>query len=260
MQIGNPALIAAGTGIDTVADFRRADLAVGGEGAPLVPPFHAWMFHSTDENRAVVNIGGIANVSVLPKAGAEVSGFDTGPGNVLLDQWIRQQRSLPYDAGGEWAASGNVDAGLLARLLADHWFEVPPPKSTGTEYFNLGWVEQRGVDAMPAEDVQATLAELTATSISGALGRWASATSRVLVCGGGARNDDLIARLRRHLGDAVVESTLAAGLDPDWVEAAAFAWLARRHIAGLPGNLTAVTGASRETVLGARYPGALNVE
>ena len=260
MQIGNPALIAAGTGIDTVADFRRADLAVGGEGAPLVPPFHAWMFHSTDENRAVVNIGGIANVSVLPKAIAEVSGFDTGPGNVLLDQWIRQQRSQPYDFGGEWAASGDVDAGLLARLLADRWFELPPPKSTGTEYFNLGWLEQRGVDAIPAKDVQATLAEFTATSIAGALGRWAAATSRLLVCGGGAQNDDLLVRLRRHLGEVVVESTSAAGLDPDWVEAAAFAWLARRHIERRSGNLTAVTGASRETVLGALYPGALNVQ
>lgn len=260
IQIGNPALIAAGTGIDTVADFRRADLAVGGEGAPLVPPFHAWMFHSPDEDRAVVNIGGIANVSVLPKDVAGVSGFDIGPGNVLLDQWIRQQRSLSYDVDGEWAASGSVDANLLARLLADRWFELPPPKSTGTEYFNLGWLEQHGVDAIPAEDVQATLAELTAVSIAGALGRWATATSRVLICGGGAHNDDLLARLRRHLGDIVVESTSAAGLDPDWVEAAAFAWLAKQHVEGRSGNLMAVTGASRETVLGALYPGALNVQ
>ncbi len=255
VQIGNPAIIAAGTGVDTVADFRRADLALGGQGAPLVPRFHDWLFRTPDENRAIVNIGGIANVTVLPAGDGPVTGFDTGPGNTLLDAWIRRTRERPFDDGGEWAQGGSVDEDLLGRLLAEPWFGAPPPKSTGPELFNLEWLLPFGVATANPRDVQATLAELTAASIAHALTARAEPLSRAYVCGGGARNRDLMRRLASRLGDVEVDSTAAAGLDPDWVEAAAFAWLAKRRIEGLPGNLPAVTGASRATVLGGVYRG-----
>ena len=254
LQIGNPAVIAARTGIETVADFRRADVAEGGEGAPLVPPFHRWLFQATDESRAVLNIGGIANLTVLPAAGGPATGFDTGPGNTLLDAWIRQHRDAPFDDDGRWAATGDVDDGLLARLLDDDFFAATPPKSTGVEHFNHHWVTRFGVGSIAAEDVQATLAELTAASVGQAIRNWAPGTVRLYVCGGGVHNSDLLARLQRRTGIPNIEHTGAAGLDPDWVEAAAFAWLAMRHLGGQAGNLPGVTGARRETVLGARYP------
>lgn len=254
LQIGNPAIIATGTGIDTVADFRAADVALGGQGAPLVPPFHEWLFRDESVHRAVVNIGGVANVTLLPAGGAAASGFDTGPGNTLLDAWIRRHSGDAFDAGGNWAASGRVDVALLERLLAEPWLNEAPPKSTGVELFNLEWLSKHGIDGVSAADVQATLAELTAASIAAAILQMAPATSQLYICGGGAHNDDLLARLDARLPAATVDTTAAVGLDPDWVEAAAFAWLAKRHVEGRPGNLPAVTGAARATTLGARYP------
>lgn len=260
LQIGDPSIIATGSSIDTVADFRRADVALGGEGAPLVPPFHDWLFRDSNEHRAVLNIGGIANISVLPPDESAVAGFDTGPGNTLLDQWIRKNRNCAFDADGAWASSGTVNEGLLERLLAEPWFATPPPKSTGVELFNLDWLQRHSIAGTAPEDVQATLAEFTAASIVIAVGTWAPATTRLLVCGGGAHNSDLLARLGRRLGSIVVDTTAAVGLDPDWVEATAFAWLAKRHVDGRAGNLPSATGANRKTVLGATYPAGANAQ
>ena len=247
LQIGNADLIAQGTNITTVADFRSADMAVGGQGAPLVPPFHAWLF-GEDKSRVILNIGGIANLTIL--GGNEVTGFDTGPGNTLLDAWTRKHRKHPFDDKGEWAASGRVDPALLERLLAYEYFELQPPKSTGVEEFNLAWLARFGVDSLDPADVQATLAELTARSIALHVSRHASTADEVLVCGGGAHNSDLLRRLALNLPASSVDSTLSAGLHPDWVEAAAFAWLAMRTLHGQTGNLPSVTGARRKVVLG----------
>ncbi|MDH3746561.1 MAG: anhydro-N-acetylmuramic acid kinase [Gammaproteobacteria bacterium] len=254
-QIGNPAVIAGGTGIDTIADFRRADVALGGQGAPLVPLFHDWLFRATDEHRVVLNIGGIANVTVLPAGSGLVTGFDTGPGNTLLDGWIRDQKFQDFDVDGQWAHSGNIDSELLQRLLADAWLVAEPPKSTGVEYFNLAWLRRHDIDTISSVDVQATLSEFTAASIARAIETWAPSTSQIFVCGGGAHNRDLLRRLSQRLTSRTLDTTTAVGLKPDWVEAVAFAWLAKRHVEGRPGNLPSVTGASRETVLGAHYPG-----
>ena len=251
LQVGDPATIAAGTGITTVADFRRADIAVGGQGAPLVPPFHEWLFRAPGKHRAVLNLGGIANVTVLPGDDAPTTGFDTGPGNTLLDAWIGAQRSLQYDEGGLWAAAGNVVDDLLSKMIDDEYFKARPPKSTGLERFNLEWLSAFGVDKHDPCDVQATLSELTAISIAAAIGRYAPATRETYVCGGGVHNRDLLQRLTRRLSKSAVESTLAVGLDPDWVEAAAFAWLAMRTISRKAGNLPSVTGASHKVILGA---------
>lgn len=253
LQIGDPSVIAKGTGITTVADFRRADLALGGQGAPLVPLFHEWLFAEAGSQRAVVNIGGIANLTVLDGSTRTV-GFDTGPGNTLLDAWCRRHRGKPYDSNGDWATAGNVIDDLLSRLLADPYFSAPPPKSTGLEHFNLGWLEAAGVEGLQAEDVQATLSALTADSIVAAIQQHARGASHVFVCGGGVHNAGLMHRLAASLPYAQVSSTAAAGLDPDWVEAAAFAFLASRTLQNLPGNVPAVTGASRAAVLGAIHP------
>ncbi len=251
LQIGDAATIAAGTGIATVADFRSADIAAGGQGAPLVPPFHDWLFRSKDANRAVLNIGGIANITAMPAGDAPVVGFDTGPGNTLLDAWITQQRDLPYDESGQWAAGGELIAALLAKMLADDYFDLPPPKSTGFEHFNLAWLRDFGISDYEPVDVQATLCELTASTIATAIEMYAPATREVFVCGGGVHNKDLLRRLRHKLSESVVSSTQDEGLDPDWVEAAAFAWLAMRTTKNKSGNLPSVTGASRKVVLGA---------
>lgn len=257
LQIGDPNVIAAGTGITTVADFRRRDLALGGQGAPLACAFHAWAMSDPEEDRVVLNLGGIANVTLLP-AGGSVRGFDTGPANGLLDAWARRHLGAPFDAAGRWAAEGEVDRELLDACLADPFFRRPPPKSTGFEQFNLAWIEaalaRLGRTPAPA-DVQATLAELTATSVADAIREHAPATRRVLVCGGGVHNDDLVRRLRAALAPATLETTAAAGVDPDWVEAATFAWLALRRLEERPGNLPSVTGASRAAILGAVYAG-----
>ena len=254
IQLGDPHRIAVHSGIDVVADFRRADVAAGGEGAPLAPGFHATVFRQPGEARAVVNLGGMANVTVLPATDEPVVGFDTGPANVLLDAWIERDRGAHYDAEGAWAAGGQVDAALLERLRADEWFRRPPPKSTGREHFNLEWLEQRMArsDAsLDACDVQATLAELTASTVADAIRDHAPGVGRVLVCGGGARNTDLQQRLARRLGDIPLESTAVHGVEPEHVEAMAFAWLAERRIAEQPANCPSVTGATRELVLGA---------
>ena len=252
-QIGDGNVIAERSGIATVADFRRRDVAAGGHGAPLMPAFHAAMLHSPDEDRAVLNLGGIANFTLLPREGV-VRGFDTGPANALLDAWCERHTGKVYDAGGAFAAQGRVDEALLARLLDDPWFVLPPPKSTGREQFHLDWVESRlRGDEVPA-DVQATLLELSAATAADALLATQPQTKRVLVCGGGVHNPLLMARLAARLPGCTVESTAAHGLDPDFVEAMGFAWLARETLAGRPGNLPSVTGAKRPRVLGVVYP------
>lgn len=252
-QLGDGNVIAERCGITTVADFRRRDVAAGGHGAPLVPAFHAALLQSASEDRAVLNLGGIANFTLLPRAGA-VRGFDTGPANALMDAWCLRHTGQAFDANGAFAARGAVDAALLARLLDEPWFALPPPKSTGREQFHLPWVEARLRGGERPEDVQATLLELSAVTVCEALRREQPGTRRVLACGGGVRNGALMARIAALLPDAVVESTAAHGLDPDFVEAMAFAWLARQTLDGQPGNLPAVTGARGPRVLGAIYP------
>jgi len=209
------------------------------------------LFADADRNRAVLNIGGIANVTMLGKGGAPVVGFDTGPGNTLLDAWIRHQRGRAFDEAGAWAAEGAVTEALLGSMLDDPYFAEAPPKSTGFEYFNEAWLSALLAADMKPADVQATLAELTAVSIAGAIRRYANDTGEVLICGGGVHNRELLRRLGEHLGPVALASTADAGLDPDRVEACAFAWLAMRTMNGEPGNAPGVTGASRETVLGA---------
>jgi len=253
-QLGDGNIIAERSGITTVGDFRRRDVAAGGHGAPLMPAFHAAMLHSTDEDRAVLNLGGIANFTLLPRVG-DVRGFDTGPANALLDAWCERHTGQPFDAGGALAASGRVDEGLLARLLGDPWFALPPPKSTGREQFHLAWVQtQLGEAAASPADVQATLLELSAATVADALLATQPDTRRVLVCGGGVHNPLLLERICARLPEIIVESTAAQGLDPDFVEAMGFAWLARETLAGRPGNLPSVTGAKGRRVLGAIYP------
>jgi len=251
MQIGDPATIALGTGITTVADFRRADIAAGGQGAPLVPPFHDWLFRRHDRDRVVLNLGGIANVTVLPRDGSALTGFDTGPGNTLMDAWCERHRGSPYDAGGEWAASGRVHTALLEQLCKDPYFEAPPPKSTGFEHFNLDWVEAANVTNVEPADVQATLCELTAVTVGRAVREHAAATTEILVCGGGSHNRRLLQRLEAALPGVSIGSTGDDGPAPDWVEAAAFAWLAAQTLAGQPGNAPTVTGAAAAVILGA---------
>ena len=251
LQIGNADIIAKGTGIDCVADFRSADLALGGQGAPLVPPFHEWLFRSPDVGRCVLNIGGIANITVLPQGPGPVTGFDTGPGNTLMDVWIGRHRELAFDDGGQWASSGTPIRPLLESMLADPYFAKAPPKSTGFEYFNEAWLSALLATDMKPADVQASLAELTAVSIAGAVRRYAADSREVLICGGGVHNRELLRRLGEHLGPVALASTADAGLDPDRVEACAFAWLAMRTVNSEPGNAPSVTGASREAVLGA---------
>lgn len=248
LQIGNPDIIAQGTGIVTVGDFRSADIAVGGQGAPLVPPFHDWLFGAGGAKRVILNIGGIANLTILGMD--EVRGFDTGPGNTLLDAWIRQHRKLPFDRRGEWAGSGQCVGELLEQLLAYEFFRMEPPKSTGVEEFNLQWLRQFDVERHDPVDVQATLAELTARSIAEHVRRYAAGASELYICGGGVHNRDLVARLAGQLPGTSVASTAEVGLDPDWVESAAFAWLAMRTMNQQTGNLPSVTGASRKVVLG----------
>jgi anhydro-N-acetylmuramic acid kinase len=255
LQIGDPEIIATGTGIRTIADFRRADIEAGGQGAPLVPPFHQWLFSSDRQNRVVLNIGGIANVTHLPADGSDVTGFDTGPGNGLMDAWIRRHKDLGFDENGKWAASGNVNEALLRKIRLDPYFALAAPKSTGFEYFNLDWLSQFGVESVDPADVQATLCELSASTIADAILSHCAGTDKVFVCGGGIHNAELMFHLSRNIPETNVSSTAAAGLDPDWVEAVAFAWLGKRHLESAPGNLPSVTGASQAVILGElHYP------
>ncbi|MEQ8205358.1 MAG: anhydro-N-acetylmuramic acid kinase [Woeseia sp.] len=258
LQLGDPNIIAAGTGITTVADFRRRDLAEGGEGAPLAPAFHAWAF-SSQEKRVILNIGGFANVTVLDGANGGVSGFDTGPGNSLMDAWCLLHTGKPYDENGDWASSGTVDVSLLNRMLSDDYFALPPPKSTGFEYFDHAWLTQHldsGSDRR-VNDVQATLCELTARTIADAVNTHAASAKDVLVCGGGVHNQHLMRRLQDNLPNQRVASTTTAGVEPDWIEAAAFAWLAARRLANLPGNIPTVTGARAPAILGGVFSGRI---
>ena len=251
LQIGDPSIIATGTGIDTVADFRIADMAVGGEGAPLTPAFHDWLFHDDAACRVVLNIGGIANITVLPAGKDPVTGFDTGPGNTLLDAWVSQHKGTAFDDEGRWAADGTVDEDLLQRLQDDPWFAKASPKSTGFEYFNLDWLANADTSEIRAVDIQATLVELTARTIARSIAQTDMSVREVFVCGGGAHNAYLLQQLAANLPDVEIATTSKVGLDPDWVEASAFAWLAMRRIQGLTGNIPAVTGASRPAILGA---------
>jgi anhydro-N-acetylmuramic acid kinase len=255
LQIGDPNLLAELTGITTVADFRRRDMAAGGQGAPLAPGFHRSVFGRQGDNRGVVNIGGIANITWLPSAGP-VTGYDTGPGNGLMDAWIWQSQQRPFDEAGTWAAQGNVNPTLLGRLLNHSYFRLQPPKSTGREEFHWRWLESILADSpkIPAVDVQATLLELTAQSISReVLARQPS--SELYICGGGARNTALMVRLQHLLPQSRVTTTDELGIPADYVEAVAFAWLAMRTLNRLPGNLPEVTGALSEVILGGIYPG-----
>lgn len=256
LQIGDPNRIAERTGIDVVADFRRRDMAAGGEAAPLVPAFHAAVFAAHGEDRAVVNIGGISNITTLAADGA-VGGFDTGPGNCLMDLWAEEHLGTPFDRDGAMAAQGKVHAPLLGQLLAEPYLSLPPPKSTGRELFHREWLapalQQHA--ATPA-DVMATLSEYTARTIADAIRHVPGFAPReLLVCGGGARNLELMRRLAVNLPGVTVHSTAVRGIAPEHVEGALFAWLAGRYLAGLPGNITAVTGARGPRILGALYPG-----
>ncbi len=258
LQIGDPSTIAQRTGITTVADFRRRDMCLNGEGAPLAPAFHAACFASPGLGRAIINIGGISNVTLLHRDGS-VQGFDTGPGNTLLDHWITEHRGLPFDRDGAWAAEGEVDQALLEALLSHTFLHQSGPRSTGKEAFNMSWLKQQLASLPQApepQQVQATLAEFTAECITRGIQACGAEVDEIYVCGGGAHNTDLMRRLYQQLQPATLDSTAALGLDPDWVEAVAFAWLAYRTLAGLPGNLPAVTGAAEAVVLGGIYPGA----
>lgn len=256
LQLNAPATVAELTGIDVVADFRSRDIAAGGQGAPLVPAFHASVF-AADTPRAVVNIGGISNVTGIPArdTGGDVSGFDCGPGNVLIDGWARRHLATPLDRDGRWAASGHTHAALLASLLDEPFFALAPPKSTGRELFNLDWLE-RHLDGREIEprDVQATLTRLTARTIGQSVARYVGDAADVVVCGGGALNPTLMKMLAEECAPRPVASSADFGVDAQHVEPLAFAWLAREHLARRPGNVTAVTGARGARVLGALYP------
>lgn len=254
LQLGDPSRIAERTGILTVADFRRRDVAAGGHGAPLLPALHAALLQADGEDRAVLNLGGIGNLTLLPGDGAAVRGFDTGPANGLMDAWCQRHTGAAFDRDGALAAGGRVDAALLERLRADPWFALPPPKSTGRDQFHLDWVGAalRGDEAVA--DVQATLLALSALTIADALRAAQPGTARLIACGGGVHNAALMRALADALPGVTVESSAAHGLDPDYVEAMGFAWLARRTLLGLPGNLPSVTGAAGPRILGGVYP------
>jgi anhydro-N-acetylmuramic acid kinase len=252
-QLVNAALLAELTGITVINDFRSRDIAAGGQGAPLVPAFHRQLFHAPTEHRVIVNIGGIANITDLPPAGP-VTGFDCGPGNALMDGWISEHLGRAYDADGAWSSTGSVDEKLYKYLILNNYFSSPPPKSTGRDTFNLAWVKQALTGSERPQDVQATLLELTAQGIAQSLQKYCAGVHAVFVCGGGAHNGALMKRLASLLPQQRVTHTGALGLDADWVEALAFAWLARLTVLRAPGNLPEVTGAAGPRVLGAIYP------
>lgn len=254
LQIADPNIIAAHTGITTVADFRRRDMALGGQGAPLAPAFHNHMFRSTEVNRVIANIGGIANITLLAAdTTMPVTGFDTGPGNTLLDSWADKHINQACDMDGQWAASGTVIEELLNALLADPYFLQKPPKSTGREYFNLNWLYPKLKPHYRSEDVQATLVELTSQSLIYAIQQFGFENADVLVCGGGVHNKYLMKRLNSFTANLKFYSTQEVGVDPDWIEAMAFAWFAKLTLERKPANLPPVTGASDFTILGGVY-------
>lgn len=254
MQIGDPNRIVERTGITTVADFRRRDVAAGGQGAPLLPVLHEAAFQAEGEPRVVLNLGGIANLTLLPGEGAPIRGFDTGPANCLIDAVMAARGEGTRDDGGRRAAAGSVHLPLLERLLADPWFRLPPPKSTGREIFNLDWLASRGgglESRLALEDLLATLTELSAASVCDALFAAQPDTVRLIACGGGVHNRHLMRRIAARLPGVAVDTSDRHGLDPDFVEAAGFAWLAHLALEGLPGNRPSVTGASGPRILGA---------
>ena len=255
LQLNHPALLAELTGISVVADFRSRDVAAGGQGAPLVPAFHQHLFGLADASMLVLNIGGISNLSVLPPQGP-VLGFDCGPGNALMDHWCQTHTGQPFDRAGAWAASGTPVPGLLAQMLQEPYLHQPPPKSTGRDLFNAPWLQAQLAAHGPVQpcDVQATLAELTAATCAHSALQYGSESRHMAVCGGGARNDHLMQRLQAWLPDLSVQASDVHGLEAQQVEAAAFAWLARQTLHGMPGNLQSVTGARGARVLGAVYP------
>jgi len=255
VQIADPNIIAEKTGITTVADFRRRDMASGGEGAPLVPAFHRAVFYSKDIERVIVNIGGISNITSIPIQG-EITGFDTGPGNALMDEWVGLHKNKLYDQNGEWAATGAIKQSLLKKLLQHPYFSQATPKSSGREMFTLPWLEKNlsELSGIQAQDVQATLLELTAVSICDHIDQLQpSGASEIFICGGGAFNKTLLNRLGELLSPLKVQTTSSLGIDPEWVEAMAFAWLAKQTIEKKPGNLATVTGAKRDLILGGVY-------
>ena len=255
LQIGDPNQLAEKTGITVVADFRRRDMAAGGEGAPLAPAFHAAFLRSPVEYRVILNLGGIANITLLPAdPKARIIGFDTGPANTLMDAWIHYSQQHRFDAQGAWAAQGQVIPELLDRLLDDNYFKRPPPKSTGPELFNLEWLNQHLMNQSKyrPEDIQASLCALSSHTIIQAINQYAPDCERVICCGGGTRNPTLMQQLQQGL-DATVETTAEQGIDPDQIEAMAFAWLARQTLQHLPGNLPDVTGAHHPVILGGIY-------
>jgi len=254
-QLANPARLVEATGMTVVADFRSRDVAAGGQGAPLVPAFHAAAFAAHDRHRVVVNIGGIANVTDLPPEGP-VRGFDTGPGNTLMDAWCERHTRTTFDRDGAWASTGRLQPGLLAVLERDPYFAAAPPKSTGRDHFNLAWLERHmqtpDRSASPA-DVQRTLLAFTARTIADAIAVWCTGADEVLICGGGASNPLLVAELQRALAPRTVMTTASLGVPVTEVEGLAFAWLAREALAGRAGNLPSVTGARGPRILGAIY-------
>ncbi len=255
LQIGNPNRIAEITGVTTVADFRSRDIAAGGQGAPLAPAFHQAVFTGPDKTRVILNIGGIANITLLGEA--PVIGYDTGPGNRLMDDWMLNSSGDSFDQDGAFAASGKINPQLLKQMLEDDFFQAGFPKSTGSDYFNLDWLKKQLSDfpAETDENIQATLAALTVSSIVDQIKSVASDCDDVLVCGGGAHNTHLMQQLQLQLGKTPVKTTAEYGIHPDWVEAAAFAWLASQALNSSPGNLPSVTGARGPRICGVIYPG-----
>lgn len=253
IQLGNPHRLSELTGITTVADFRQRDIAAGGQGAPLAPLFHQHYFAQKGRNIVVLNLGGIANISIL-HADGNVSGHDTGPANTLMDGWIHKQKNHAYDKDGKWAAGGQLNGDLLGRLLAEPWLQLPPPRSTGPELFNLGWLSEKmqGLNLPPA-DVQTTLCEFTAVTITDAIKQYADPADELILCGGGTYNQFLQERLTQLLPGIELNTSDKYGLPPEWVEAVLFAWLAHRTLRHLPGNVPEVTGASHSVVLGSIY-------
>lgn len=256
VQLVNPSLLAELSGIKVVADFRSRDIAAGGQGAPLVPAYHDAVFRDEIEHRVILNLGGIANLTDLPprQSDAAVRGFDSGPGNLLMDGWIERHHGQRFDEAGHWASQGRILPDLLEILLVDPFFELPPPKSCGRDDFHLRWLDTRLIGGEAAQDVQTTLAELTAVTVARATERWCPGSTAMFVCGGGASNDFLMDRIRHHLPHHRIANTSALGQPADWVEAVAFAWLAWRTLNGKTGNLPEVTGARGTRVLGAIYP------
>lgn len=256
LQITDPNIIAELTGITTVADFRRRDMAAGGQGAPLVPAFHQQIFSDNKKNRVILNLGGIANITILPADNNKaIIGFDTGPANTLINHWIQQQQNKDFDDGGKWAATGKINSDFLELLLSDDYFKLTPPKSTGTEYFNPAWLTKKltSFPFLSAEDVQATLTAFTATTIKNAINQYAEGSDEIIVCGGGVHNEFLLQQLKHALPEIEINSSENYGLDPAYVEATAFAWLAKQTMEHKPGNLPEVTGAERTVILGGIY-------